>query len=316
MENSYLLLTTFLMVLAAVGFTTAVIIYRRRVSAVLGAYIVFLTGWHLVGLTTVLGVVLGPVFFSPPASNRMILLMVLVGMPLWVLMLYAFTTCCTLVNGHSPSRTTAAAFTTAGVVGLAGVLAHHAGLLILTRTELPGTPLPVPGLVSGAVVIFGLVRVVRHRHHRPQAERVPIRDFTWTASLGYLFAELAKLAGSGVQDGITGHLVTGLVYFASPLPMLWPLDRLARVRRKMAALRPEHAPDADRLAAAWGVTPRESEIVALVLQGLRNREIQDSMGISLDTVKKHIFNIYRKTGVSSRVELVNLVRSLDDQHPG
>ena len=55
LENSYLLLTIGLMVLAAAGFAGVVALYRRRGSDLLAAYLTFLTGWHLVGLTTVLG---------------------------------------------------------------------------------------------------------------------------------------------------------------------------------------------------------------------------------------------------------------------
>jgi len=51
------------------------------------------------------------------------------------------------------------------------------------------------------------------------------------------------------------------------------------------------------------LTPRESEIVSLVTQGLRNKEIAEKLSISEQTVKNHLQNIYDKLGVSDRLEL-------------
>lgn len=61
------------------------------------------------------------------------------------------------------------------------------------------------------------------------------------------------------------------------------------------------------LAAAPGekslLTPREGEIVSLVTQGYRNKEIAVKLSISEQTVKNHLQNIYDKLGVSDRLEL-------------
>ncbi len=57
----------------------------------------------------------------------------------------------------------------------------------------------------------------------------------------------------------------------------------------------------------YELTKRESEILMLVCQGMLNNEICDMLSISLSTVKKHIYNLYIKTGVKSRTQLVNLV---------
>ncbi len=48
---------------------------------------------------------------------------------------------------------------------------------------------------------------------------------------------------------------------------------------------------------------REREIVALVAQGYRNREISQALSINEQTVKNHLHNIFEKTGVRDRLEL-------------
>ena len=64
---------------------------------------------------------------------------------------------------------------------------------------------------------------------------------------------------------------------------------------------------AAKQGAAEDLTDRELELLQLLSTGLRNKEIADSLFISLDTVKKHVNNIYRKLQVQSRAEAVNKV---------
>ena len=52
------------------------------------------------------------------------------------------------------------------------------------------------------------------------------------------------------------------------------------------------------------LTTREHEVLVLVADGLRNREIAGRLGISEHTVKFHLAAIFGKLGASSRTELV------------
>lgn len=54
------------------------------------------------------------------------------------------------------------------------------------------------------------------------------------------------------------------------------------------------------------LTPRESEVLRLLAQGLSNQQIADSFTIGVTTVKTHVGALYDKTGASSRVELAGL----------
>ena len=51
------------------------------------------------------------------------------------------------------------------------------------------------------------------------------------------------------------------------------------------------------------LSDREKEVVQLVVQGFRNREIGEKLFISDQTVKNHLHNIFDKLGVSDRLEL-------------
>ncbi|MFZ4615602.1 MAG: helix-turn-helix transcriptional regulator [Rectinemataceae bacterium] len=54
------------------------------------------------------------------------------------------------------------------------------------------------------------------------------------------------------------------------------------------------------------LSPREREIAALLVEGKSRFSIGSELGISEETVKKHITHIYMKLGVNSRVELMRL----------
>jgi DNA-binding NarL/FixJ family response regulator len=61
------------------------------------------------------------------------------------------------------------------------------------------------------------------------------------------------------------------------------------------------APTRDRERSP--LSQREREIVALVAQGFKNKEMAEKMFISEQTVKNHLHNIFDKLGVSDRLEL-------------
>lgn len=62
-------------------------------------------------------------------------------------------------------------------------------------------------------------------------------------------------------------------------------------------------PNAPKNRERSPLSQREREIVALVAQGYKNKEMAEKMFISEQTVKNHLHNIFDKLGVSDRLEL-------------
>ena len=65
----------------------------------------------------------------------------------------------------------------------------------------------------------------------------------------------------------------------------------------------------DFIAAAHKLTVREREVLGLVYMGNTNPDIAEALFISVNTVKKHIRNIYEKLDVKSRSEVIHLINA-------
>ena len=111
-----------------------------------------------------------------------------------------------------------------------------------------------------------------------------------------------------LKAGATGYIVKKT-----------PADKLlAAIRELYAGGSPMSASIARRVMASFktpppqhlneyanGLTEREKEILLLLSRGLFYKEIVEKLNVSMDTVKKHCNNMYRKLHVSSRTEAIN-----------
>ena len=62
-----------------------------------------------------------------------------------------------------------------------------------------------------------------------------------------------------------------------------------------------------RVSSTAGISRREREIIDLIVKGYSNRLIAETLFISVSTVKSHNGSIYRKLGISSRMELAAML---------
>ena len=106
----------------------------------------------------------------------------------------------------------------------------------------------------------------------------------------YVRAEIDDENGMKASGWMSGLLL--LVY--NLFPTAW-------IRRYPGAA----APAADGRYEAYGVTPRERQVIELIQAGRTNQEIADQLFLSLATVKDYNNRLFRKCGVRNRVELAN-----------
>lgn len=61
-------------------------------------------------------------------------------------------------------------------------------------------------------------------------------------------------------------------------------------------------------AKAYRITEREYSVILLIREGYTNKEIAEELTISVNTVNNHVANIFSKTNVRSRIDLLNLLQ--------
>jgi len=78
-------------------------------------------------------------------------------------------------------------------------------------------------------------------------------------------------------------------------------ERVANLLKALQQLTAQAAALPER--KTYGLTPRELEVVTCIVEGCSNRDIAKQFTISEETVKRHLSNVFDKTGVSTRLEL-------------
>ena len=94
-------------------------------------------------------------------------------------------------------------------------------------------------------------------------------------------------------------------------PLLRELELLAeRARLDLAPAAAGMAEAPHGLAETLGLTPREGEVLTLVARGYTNREIADTLVISVKTASVHVSHILRKLDISNRVDAAAIAHRL------
>jgi DNA-binding NarL/FixJ family response regulator len=112
-------------------------------------------------------------------------------------------------------------------------------------------------------------------------------------------AYLSQMMDAGVAGYLdkklrAGELVAAIRRAANG-EFLFDRDQLQRARRWREETRHK-----------WeSLSTREREVLQLLTEGKNNRAIAASLGIRINTVEKHLENIYRKLEVSSRGETIH-----------
>jgi len=114
-----------------------------------------------------------------------------------------------------------------------------------------------------------------------------------------------ELVQSALKAGAIGYLLKDVT-----------ADELADAIRAAAAGKPTLAPEAAQVLIeatrtpadkpGFDLTPREFEVLALMVEGLTNPQIAERLVISRSTVKFHVSSILSKLGVSNRSEAITL----------
>jgi len=148
-----------------------------------------------------------------------------------------------------------------------------------------------------------------------RARKLVLRDaaVNGSLSLSALFVEcdhFQKVLLGTLSGASPAHPVTfGLTRKGRARMMelfIYPLKNESGVTAGLLLIIREN-PGLGALQKQAGLTARELEVLLLLGNGQSAGSIAEECGITLQTAKSHIHNIYHKTGLSNRVELANLL---------
>jgi len=130
-------------------------------------------------------------------------------------------------------------------------------------------------------------------------------------------AVLERLRAEGVDQPVvmlTGHGTVALCrrafksgaaeFLEKPVDDELLLETLQQAVRQHGRSRERHAADREARERHAQLSPREHEVLGLIIEGLTNKEIGRALGLSPRTVETHRANLFAKLGADSLAQLI------------
>ena len=138
---------------------------------------------------------------------------------------------------------------------------------------------------------IGCIEVDRESSGDPSAINAELDEHA-----GVYVERIAKLLGSAPKIA-DAKFSSGTVALSNEPPSAEPPPSS---RGRMRAARNSRV---DEIASLWHLTPRQASVMALLVEGLANKEIALRLGCSVGTVENHVTSIFRHANVGSRAAL-------------
>ena len=152
----------------------------------------------------------------------------------------------------------------------------------------------------------GLEVIRRCRDVQPACAMMVLTIFGDEANM--LSAFEAGASGYLLKDGTEADLAMHILSLhggGSPMSPTIARQLLVRWQGRPAAAQPVTAPSSNE-----SLSPRESEVLALIARGFTYTEVAERLGILLSTVQSHVRNIYGKLDVHNKAEALFEARQL------
>lgn len=234
------------------------------------------------------------------------------GIPFLILAWYMFLRFCwEILNKNIPRRLTLGYFFALAVVFLA-----YGGAIILANLSpwqdrqyalFSSAVVFLYGALEAFVLVVGLTQLLsRARTLDDQQKQKAVRGFSFISLYVYslslvllpLFSPLRDLSPVYALAFFSAHLLP-LLYLKTYLQRHYVAPSLQKTPPQIMA----------RFLEDYKISKREEEVIRELCAGKTNREISETLFISLQTVKDHIYRVYLKTDVKNRVQLINLIQS-------
>lgn len=159
-------------------------------------------------------------------------------------------------------------------------------------------------ILGGFVLLFCLVVLIRNLKG---IENKDVRLVSRVIIIAGLI--LIPIAIFGIFFKVVRDLLAAVIYLCFGIIVLVFLFLALRKHFTEANKAPEK-PTIEEFFERFHITDREAEIILEIKKGLTAKEIASELNISVNTVNNHIANIFSKTEVRSRIDLLNLFQEV------
>ncbi|WP_328648055.1 response regulator transcription factor [Amycolatopsis sp. NBC_00348] len=192
-------------------------------------------------------------------------------------------------------------------IGLRSVLCERAGMSIVGEAEDGAHAVDLCRRLKPDVVLMDIrmpgmdgLEALSHINGPGGCDGVKVVMFTMFDHDEYLFTALRRgAAGFIVKDSSPDKIISALRAAHSGEALLSPSSTVRLIAAFVSQLQP-----GETAKKPASITERESEVLQLVVSGLRNEEIAERLMISYTTVKSHVRHLHEKLGCHDRVQLV------------
>lgn len=306
--------------LGAAGITLTIKLQRRYRLIYLSSYLyfqIFITVFGLYGLSgrVIATKILAERGTSYPTVETIGHFFFFLGLPFFILAWYMFLRLCREMAGKSLSRRVTLVY----FLVLVGLFIAYGTALLLANVSafsdrqyvlLSTGQVYVSIVIATFILVSGLSYILTKAaaEDRKAKRALCIFGLIWLAGYG---ASLALWPFSG-RSGFFSALHIFVFYLAGLLPLLFWRAQLGRSSPAPSLLQASPVV-MERFLDRYKITKREEEVIRELCSGKSNKEISESLFISLQTVKDHIYRIYQKTDVRNRVQLINLIQGYKDE---
>jgi len=306
--------------LGAAAISLAIRLQRRYRLAYLSSYLyfqIFITVFGLYGLSG--RVIARKILIERGTSYETVETIghffFFLGLPFFVLAWYMFLRLCREMDGKTLSR----GITVGYFLILAGVFIAYGTALLMANISafsdrqyavLSEGQLYATVVIEMFILLSGLFYLLARGAAEDHGARSALRIFGLIWLVGY-GASLVLWIYSGQSD-VFSALHIFVFSLANLLPLLFWRAHLGK-SVPAPSLQQTSPALMEHFLARYKITKREEEVIREICSGKSNREISETLFISLQTVKDHVYRIYQKTDVRNRVQLINLIQGYKEE---
>lgn len=276
----------------------------------LSTYLYFLISYAILGLLIQVGLRFVPILFygqSARSYQVAIVLLCLLAYPFYPTAVYFFISFTRGLMGNTVSSRFRIGFFSFWVLFLFIFLSVIRNFLDTGDETLFYTVVLFANIIGNVLLYWAVILLLiktKDLKERIKQKRMRIFGFLY---LGCFALEYIYLLSN--QYIVFLDIGFPVLYFFQNLPPVVYLSIIMKKTYRETLFESGKESNLSQLFLNHHITNREQEIIQLILKGKSNKDIEDELFISMQTVKNSISIIYRKMGVKNRIQLSNLIRN-------